>query len=97
MIRSYEQAVAVQQRRVDAGKYGWAKAVRRYLKRQAEEAFFNAAEYKEAKEALPHLPIEDKIKEREDAIERNKVSRQKKSKSKGKPKKGKRATLRSIK
>ena len=32
----YQQAYAVQQRRVNAGKCGYAKAVRRFLKRRYE-------------------------------------------------------------
>lgn len=34
MIKNIEQAVAAQARRIDAGKFGFAKAVRRYLRRK---------------------------------------------------------------
>ncbi|MBL4761494.1 MAG: hypothetical protein JKY93_02200 [Gammaproteobacteria bacterium] len=37
MITSIKQAIAVQQRRQDSGKHGFAKAVRRFLKRSGDD------------------------------------------------------------
>ena len=47
MIRSYPQAVAVQKRRVLAGKRGYAKAVRRFC------ASVYASQYREKIDELP--------------------------------------------
>ncbi|MER2493397.1 hypothetical protein [Catenovulum sediminis] len=47
MITSLKQATAVQKRRAGSGKPGYAKAVRRYLKRK------HAGEYKTVKKDLP--------------------------------------------
>ena len=45
-----KQAYAVQQRRVNAGKFGYAKAVRRFLRREVL-----ADDYQKARALLPVL------------------------------------------
>lgn len=47
MIKAMIQAVAVQKRRVDSGKRGYAKAVRRFI------ASANTGSYRETMNSLP--------------------------------------------
>lgn len=60
MIKSYGQAIAVQERRMAAGRRGHAKAVRRFLKREfMEGGCFGPGvnKYILARDDLPSLPI----------------------------------------
>lgn len=65
MIKSYEQAMAVQDRRANSGKRGYAKAVRRYLlnnhkdRYQSRKAALKAIWPKKKKKAEPKVKAID--------------------------------------
>ena len=59
MIKSMEQAVAVQQRRVEAGKKGHAHAVRRYFHRIAKD-WYGVNELKQSVPYIDPFPLTEK-------------------------------------